>query len=197
MKICDYGGAPVVNAAGPGQGPEPPEIRQRVGAAVLHAIGLLVRLALRRGLPAEPNVLLVVRGRVTGRPYETPVALWELRDRRFVQASFGEVGWVRNLPASGEVVIRRGQWSEQVQAVELPPEVAGQLMHDALAGFRRRRLLHKLLGPTVRPPAAILHLYRLRIDDALADYVAHARCHAVFELIYSASPGSAPAADRW
>lgn len=186
-----------MNVAGPGHGPEPPEIRQRVGAVVFHEIGPLVRLALRRGLPAKPNVLLVVRGRVTGRPYETPVALWELGDRRFVQASFGEVGWVRNLRASGEGVIRRGQWSEQVQAIELPPEVAGQLMHDALAGFRRRRLLRKLLGPTVRPPAAILHLYRLRIDDALADYVAHARSHPVFELIHSASPGSAPAADRW
>jgi hypothetical protein len=67
-------------------------------------------------------------------------------------------------------------------------------MHDALAGFRRPRLLRKLLGTTVRPPAAIQCLYRFRIDDALADYVAHARSHPLFELVRSSRPDSAPAA---
>src|SRR5215472_13810595 len=84
--------APVVNAAGGGHGPEPPGIRQRVGAAVFHAIGPLMRLALRRGLPTEPNVLLIVRGRVTGRPYETPVALWELRHRSARWVGFATSG---------------------------------------------------------------------------------------------------------
>jgi hypothetical protein len=108
--------------------------------------------------------------------------MWELGDRRFVQASFGEVNWVRNLRASGEAVIRRGSWSLAVHATELAPSEAGRLMHDALAGFRRRRLLRILLGPTVRPPAAILHRYRLRVDERLEDYVAEARRHPLFEL---------------
>jgi hypothetical protein len=159
-----------------------PDIRLKVGTALFRAIGPLVRLALRRGWGA-PNVLLGVRGRVTGRSYETPVALWELGDRRFVEASFGVVGWVRNLRASGEAVIQRGQCAEQVRAVELSPELAGDLMHDALQGFKRRRMLRALLGPDVRPPAAILHRYRLRVDESPADYVVHARSHPLFELI--------------
>jgi F420H(2)-dependent quinone reductase len=142
-----------------------------------------MRLVLRRGLPAGPNVLLIVRGRVSGRQYATPVALWELGDRRFVQASFGDVGWVRNLRTSGEAVIRRGRWSEPVRAIELPQEAAAELMHDALAGFRRPRLLRILLGPTVRPPVAILYRYGLRVDAGLADYIADARRHPLFELV--------------
>jgi len=157
--------------------------RQRVAVPLFRAIGPPMRLVLRRGLPAGPNVLLTVNGRVTGRPYSTPVAIWELGDRRFVQASFGVVGWVRNLRASGKAVIRRGRWSLAVRATELSPADGGQLMHDALAGFRRRRLLRSLLGPTVRPPAAILHRCRLRVDDHLEDYVAEARRHPLFELV--------------
>ncbi len=106
-----------------------------------------------------------------------------LGDRRFVQASFGEVNWVRNLRAAGEAVIRRGRRSEPVHAIELAPETAGQLMHDTLAIFHRRRFLRVLLGPTVRPPAAILYRYNLRVDAELADYVAEARRHPLFELL--------------
>jgi deazaflavin-dependent oxidoreductase (nitroreductase family) len=155
--------------------------RQRVAGPIFRAIGPLVRLALRRGL-AAPNVLLTVRGRRTGRPHSTPVAMWDLGDRRFVQASFGEVNWVRNLRASGEAVIRRGNWSQAVHATELEPAEAGRLMHDELAGFRRRRVLRIFLGPTIRPPATILHRYRFRVDERLEDYVADARRHPLFEL---------------
>ena len=98
-----------MDATGKGHRTQQPDIRQRVGAAPFRAIGPLMRLVLRRGLPTGPNVLLVVRGRVSGRPYATPVALWELGNRRFVQASFGEMGWVRNLRAAGDAVIHRGR----------------------------------------------------------------------------------------
>ena len=150
---------------------------------LFRAIGPLMGLVLRRGLPAGPNVLLTVRGRVTGRRRSAPVAMWELDDRRFVQSSFGEVSWVRNLRASGEAVIRRGSWSRHVRAIELQPDDAGRLMCDALASFRRVRLLRVPLGPTVRPPIAVLHRYGFRIDDGVEDYVAEARRHPLFELV--------------
>jgi len=163
--------------------PSKQDPRQRVAVPLFRAIGPLMRLVLRRGLPAGPNALLTVHGRVTGRPYSTPVAIWEFGDRRFVQASFGAVGWVRNLRASGDAVIRRGRWSVAMRAIELSPAEAGQMMHDALAGFRRPRLLRVLLGPTVRPPAVILHRYRLRVDDHLEGYLAEAQRHPLFELV--------------
>src|SRR5512138_3311598 len=107
------------------------DIRQRVATPVFRWIGPLVRLLLRRGL-GGPNVLLTIRGRRSGRPHTTPVAMLELDDRRFVEAAFGQVDWVRNLRASGEAVLRRGRWSQAVQAVELPPQTAGKLVHDSL-----------------------------------------------------------------
>lgn len=158
------------------------DVRQRVATSVFRWIGPLVRLLLRRGL-GEPNVLLTVRGRRSGQPRTTPVAMFELGERRFVEAAFGEVDWVRNLRASGRAVVRRGRWSQAVQAVELPPETAGKLLHDSRAGFPRRRGLRSLLGPSVRPPAVILYRHRLRIDDPLEDYVIHARRCPLFELL--------------
>jgi F420H(2)-dependent quinone reductase len=69
--------------------PSKQDPRQRIAVPLFRAIGPLMRLVLRLGLPAGPNALLTVRGRVTGRPYSTPVAIWEFGGRRFVQASFG------------------------------------------------------------------------------------------------------------
>ena len=70
-----------MDETGAGHGPQQPDIRQRVGATLFRAIGPLIRLLLRRGLPPGPNVLLVVRGRVSGRRYATPVAILQLRRR--------------------------------------------------------------------------------------------------------------------
>jgi hypothetical protein len=98
------------------------------------------------------------------------------------QASFGDVDWVRNLRASGEARVARGRWSETCTATELPPETAGLLMRTALAPFHRSRLVGAILGPTIRPPVAVLYRYRLRIDDTPEDYVAEARRHPLFEL---------------
>lgn len=39
-----------------------------------------------------------------------------------------------------------------------------------------------VVGPTTRPPIGILHAFRLRVDTTLAEYVAYARRHPVFEL---------------
>ena len=92
--------------------PSKPDPRQRVAGPLFRVIAPLVRFVLRRGL-GEPNVLLTVRGRVTGQPRSTPVAMWELGDRRFVQASFGgEVNWVRNIRASARRSsgVAAGRW---------------------------------------------------------------------------------------
>lgn len=157
------------------------DVRQRVATPIFRGMGPLVRLLLRHGL-GDPNVLMTVRGRRSGQPRTTPVAVLELSDRHFVEAAFGAGDWVRNVRVSGEAVLRRGQWSQRVRVVELPPETAGELLHDTLAAFPRRRLLRSVLGPSVRPPAAVLARYRLRIDDRLEDYVIHARRCPLFEL---------------
>ena len=56
------------------------------------------------------------------------------------------------------------------------------MLRDALAPFHRSHVLRTLLGPTVRPPAAIQYRYHFRIDDTPDEYVAEARRHPLFEL---------------
>ncbi len=170
-----------MRSAEPGE--EPREWRVRAGAAIFRLIGPLVRRVIASGLPAGPNVLVTVRGRTTGLPRSTPVAMLELGDRRFLQASFGDVHWVRNLRAAGEATVTRRGESRLYRAVELEPEVAGPLLRHALAPFHRSRLVRVLVGPTVRPPAAILLRYHFRVDESLEDYVAEARRHPLFELL--------------
>jgi deazaflavin-dependent oxidoreductase (nitroreductase family) len=168
-------------------------MRERVvtafSLAFFRLFGPLIRSAIRRGI-AGPNVLVTVRGRRTGRPRTTPVAMLEVDDSRYLQASFGEVNWVRNLRAAGEVRLVRGRWSETCTATELPPEKAGSLMRAALEPFHRWRIIGAILGPTIRPPVAVLHRYRLRVDDSLDDYIAEARRHPLFELHSKATSDS-------
>ena len=151
--------------------------------------GWLIRLLnppfiryLRAGLPAGPNVLLTVRGRSTGRPHSTPVAMLQVADRRFVQAAYGEVGWVRNLRASGRATVTQGRHVDTFDAAELPPDVAAALVRDALAQYRPSLLLRRIVGPATRPPVGVLHYFGVRIDTTLDEYVADAARHPLFEL---------------
>jgi deazaflavin-dependent oxidoreductase (nitroreductase family) len=162
--------------------PGRPDLRERVAGPLFRLAGPLVRRVIRRGLPAGPNVLLTVRGRSSGQPRTTPVAMLELGGVRYLQASFGITNWVRNLRAAGEASVSRGSRSETFDVVELPAERAGPMLRDALAPFHRSDVLRTLLGPTVRPPAAILYRFHFRIDDTPEEYVAEAGRHPLFEL---------------
>jgi len=159
---------------------------------ILRSFNRLFIRYLRTGLPAGPNVLLTVRGRATGRLYSNPVALFRSNGRRFVQASFGNVNWVRNLRAAGTATLTTGRHAELVQVTELSAEAAGDVMWTALASHRQLRFLKRLLGPVARPPAGVLHYFGLRIDDGRAVYVTEAQRHPLFELHGSGAPnGSA------
>jgi deazaflavin-dependent oxidoreductase (nitroreductase family) len=167
-------------------------INQRVGAVVvaLFAVAFtrgptLVRLlnpVMRRRLPAGPNVLLKVRGRKSGLPQAFPVAFLDLGERALLQAASTGVDWVHNLRAAGEAVIVTGGRAETFTATELEPETAGPLLRDLLAPFPRSRLIRAVVGPVERPPVAVLHYFRLRVDDSLDKYIALARRQPLFEL---------------
>jgi deazaflavin-dependent oxidoreductase (nitroreductase family) len=129
-----------------------------------------------------PNILLTVRGRRSGKPHTVPVTMLEFDGRRFVQASYGAAGWAVNLRAAGEATITDHGGPIPVQAVELPPDQAAVILRRALAPYRQSRLLRALLGSRWRPPAALLRRYRIRVDDALEDYLAEAQRHPLFEL---------------
>lgn len=153
------------------------------GAWVLRLVNPVFIRYLGVGLPGGPNVLLAMRGRSSERVYRVPVAMLDLDGRRFVQAAFGEVGWVRNLRAAGQARITKGRRTFIVDAVELPPETAGAVMRDALAPFGRSRLVRAVVGPTTRPPVGVLRYFGVRVDETLHEYIADARRQPLFELL--------------
>src|SRR5579859_3563625 len=128
---------------------------------------------LKSGVPMGPNALITVRGRKSGLPRTTAVAMFELDGHRWTQGAFGEVDWVRNLRAAGEATLTLGKRQERVRAVELTAEEAAEV-------FTR------VFGPEIRrfpPPVWWLLGRLLGIRDILEDPAGAARRHPVFELV--------------
>ncbi len=113
----------------------------------------IVQRMLGIGFPMGPNGLITIRGRTSGEPRTTPIAIIEIDGRRWVQSPFGEVNWVRNLRAAGEATITVGKRTEEVRAVELSKAEKIAFFRDLLGPYIRRmpggRLLSRILGVSV------------------------------------------------
>lgn len=94
-----------------------------------------VLLALR--VPLGPNGLISIRGRKSGLPRTTPVAIIEVSGRRWVWAPWGDVHWVRNLRAAGRATITVHGRNEEVRATELDPTQRVQYFRDTLGPLAR------------------------------------------------------------
>jgi deazaflavin-dependent oxidoreductase (nitroreductase family) len=92
----------------------------------------LVRLLLALGWGPPSTYLLAVRGRTSGRIHSTPVTLVEGDGGRWLVAPYGDVAWVRNARAAGEVTLRRGRSAETVKLVELSPEASAPVLKQYL-----------------------------------------------------------------
>ncbi len=139
---------------------------------VVPLLNPVVRRLLGAGLPVGPNVLLTVRGRTSGLARTFPVAMLELDGRRYVQSTFGEANWVRNLRASPAATLRLRGVSQEIEAVELTPEEAAATLRQALAPYGRSWIGKRLVGL----------FFHIRPDAPLDDFVAEARRHPTFEL---------------
>ena len=125
------------------------------------------------GIPMGPNALITVRGRKSGEPRTTPVALIEIGGKRWVSSPFGDVNWVRNLRAAGQATLTFGRSEELVTAIELSAEERVGFFRDLMGPFVRRIPLglgRLLLGSV------------LGAKDILEDPVGAAERHPVFEL---------------
>jgi deazaflavin-dependent oxidoreductase (nitroreductase family) len=130
----------------------------------------VARRVLKVGALMGPNALITVRGRKSGLPRTTPVALVEIGGRRWVIGTFGEVNWVRNLRATGQATVSVGKRNEDVKAVELGPEAGTAFFRDVLGPYvRRMRIGSVLLG-------------MLGAGDILKDPAGAAAKRPVFEL---------------
>ena len=128
---------------------------------------------LRAGVPMGPNALITVRGRKSGEPRTTPVALIEIDGRRWVSSPYGDVNWVRNLRASGRATLTIGRRQVDVTAIELASDERVVFFRDSMGPYVRRIPLglgRWMIGSV------------LGAKDMLEDPVAAAEKHPVFEL---------------
>ncbi|HET8846890.1 MAG TPA: nitroreductase family deazaflavin-dependent oxidoreductase, partial [Ktedonobacteraceae bacterium] len=89
---------------------------------------------LRAGIKMGNMALLTVRGRKSGLPRTTPIALGNHDGQRWIIAPYGAVNWVRNLRAAGEATLTQGRKSEHIMASELSIEEAAPILKKSLAG---------------------------------------------------------------
>ena len=95
-------------------------------------VNTVSRALLRIGLPLGSTYLLTVKGRKSGRLFTTPVTLVEDHERRWLVSPYGEVNWVRNARAAGQVTLTRGHHSETVPIVELSPADRAPVLREYL-----------------------------------------------------------------
>jgi deazaflavin-dependent oxidoreductase (nitroreductase family) len=128
-------------------------------------LNALVRALLRMGLAPRHTYLLTVRGRRTGTRYPTPVTLVEEGTNRWLVAPYGEVSWVRNARAAGQVTLSRGRRPETVAVVELGPEEAAPVL---------KRYVTEV--PITRP------FFDATPDSPLETFAAEGHRHPVFRI---------------
>jgi deazaflavin-dependent oxidoreductase (nitroreductase family) len=83
----------------------------------LPAMNRVMTAVQRLGLSVGPVRVLVVPGRSSGRPRETPVTPIEVDGRCYVVAALPNADWARNVRAAGRGELRRGR---RVRPVVLP-----------------------------------------------------------------------------
>ncbi|HUY28807.1 MAG TPA: nitroreductase family deazaflavin-dependent oxidoreductase [Candidatus Binataceae bacterium] len=127
------------------------------------SFGFLLRL----GVGYAHNYLLITSGRKTGREYATPVNLLEMNGHRYLVASRGETGWVRNARAAGSVILKKGakQWTWKVR--ELPIDDRPPVIKEFLERFA----------------ASVQRFYTIRAGSPVEAFAAVAPGNPVFELL--------------
>ena len=122
------------------------------------------------GVPLGYNGLLTIRGRKTGEPRTTPIAIIDVDGHRWVWSPWGEVHWVQNIRAAGRArVTVRGQ-TEDVRAAELDETERLRFFRDVL-----RPVAHDMTFGT----QFIKYVDGVDVDDPLD--ASHGR--PVFELL--------------
>ena len=145
-------------------------VQESRAPAFVRLFNPIARRILQVGPLMGPNALITIRGRKSGLPRTTPVALVEIDGRRWVIAPFGDVNWVRNLRAAGRATLSVGDRRDEVTATEVTGEAAAAFFRDVLGPYVRR----------LRVGPALLAVLGAR--DILKDPAAAAAKRPVFEL---------------
>jgi deazaflavin-dependent oxidoreductase (nitroreductase family) len=124
--------------------------------------------ALFRGLArlgVGPAWSLITRGRKTGQLRTTPVIPVSEGGRRWLVAPYGEVSWVHNARAAGEVQLSRGRTRRTYTVRQVSAKEAGPVLQRY-----------------VRIASATRPYFAAPVDAPVAAFIAEADRHPVFEL---------------
>lgn len=105
----------------------------------------IARRILRAGPLLGPNALITVRGRKSGVPRTTPIALVDIDGKRWVIGTFGDTNWVRNLRSARQATLTVGSKQEKVFADELDLEDRTRFFRDVVGPYVRRLRIGALL----------------------------------------------------
>jgi deazaflavin-dependent oxidoreductase (nitroreductase family) len=147
--------------------------RQYRLSAWRRAVNAIVRRLVRTPLAPPHTYLLTVRGRRTGDAHTTPVYLIEQGAERWLVAPYGEVGWVRNARAAGEVTLRRRGRTETVKVEELGAEDSAPILREYVREV-----------PVVRP------FFAAKKNAPVEQFAAEAAAHPVFRLVATTAAAS-------
>ncbi|MCG3212666.1 MAG: hypothetical protein FOGNACKC_06341 [Anaerolineae bacterium] len=129
-------------------------------------VNRLMRLLIRWNMAPPQSYLLTVPGRKSGNLYSTPVSLVQEEGWRWLVSPYGQVSWVKNARAAGQVTLSRGGKSETVRIQELGPENSVPVLQKYLR-------LEKIVQP----------YFEATPDSPLEAFVAEAACHPVFLIV--------------
>jgi deazaflavin-dependent oxidoreductase (nitroreductase family) len=124
--------------------------------------------ALFRGLTRlgmGPAWTLTTRGRRTGQLRRTPVIPVSYRSRQWLVAPYGEVSWVRNARAAGQVQLSRGRRGRTYAIRHATVEEAGPVLQRYVQ-----------IARATRP------YFAASVDAPVSAFIAEADRHPVFEL---------------
>jgi deazaflavin-dependent oxidoreductase (nitroreductase family) len=97
----------------------------------------ILKFLLQAGVPMGFNRVVTIRGRKSGLPRTSALAVIEVSGRRWVWAPWGEVNWVRNLRAAGGATITARGGREEVSATELDLTQRVGFFRDTLGPLAR------------------------------------------------------------
>lgn len=133
----------------------------RIGDAVFR---VLARLRI------GPAWVLTTRGRRTGKLRHTPVIPIDEGGRQWLVAPYGEVSWVRNARAAGQVQLSRGRTKKTCSIRQASAHEAGPILKQY-----------------VRMASATRPYFAASVDAPISAFVAEADRHPVFELTLGVS----------
>lgn len=96
-------------------------------------LNYMMTALVRLGLGPRRTHLLTVAGRKTGRPFTTPVSLVLDGERRWLVAPYGEVSWVKNARAAGQVTLARGGRRETLRIRPATPAESAPVLRAYIA----------------------------------------------------------------